>query len=132
MHVNRLDHVVLTVRDIDTTARFYTRVLGMKAVTFGGGRTALVFGQQKLNLHLHGAEFEPKAARPTPGSADLCFTTDASPEEVLAHLETCGVVVLEGPVQRIGALGPMTSIYFRDPDENLIEVSNYGPGGRTL
>jgi catechol 2,3-dioxygenase-like lactoylglutathione lyase family enzyme len=132
MQVKRLDHVVLTVRDIDTAARFYTRVLGMKAVTFGGGRTALVFGQQKLNLHLHGAEFEPKAARPTPGSADLCFITDASPEEMLAHLEACGVVALEGPVQRTGALGPMTSIYFRDPDENLIEVSNYGPGGRTL
>jgi len=132
MHVNRLDHVVLTVRDIDATARFYTRVLEMKAVTFGGGRTALVFGQQKLNLHQHGAEFEPKATRPTPGSADLCFIIDASPEEVLAHLETCGVVALEGPVQRTGALGPMTSIYFRDPDENLIEVSNYGPGGGKL
>ena len=129
IRVDRLDHVVLTVRDVEATTTFYRRVLGLDVVTFGDGRTALVFGQQKINLHQHGAEFEPKAARPTPGSADLCFVTDASPEAVLAHLTACEVPVLQGPVRRIGALGPMTSVYFRDPDENLIEVSSYAASG---
>jgi catechol 2,3-dioxygenase-like lactoylglutathione lyase family enzyme len=98
----------------------------MEVVTFGSGRKALTFGQSKINLHQQGREFEPKAAAPTPGSVDLCLVTPARPQAVLAHLEACGVAVLDGPVRRTGALGPITSIYFRDPDANLIEVSSYG------
>jgi catechol 2,3-dioxygenase-like lactoylglutathione lyase family enzyme len=126
MHIERIDHLVLTVKDIPTTCDFYSRVLGMEVVTFGEGRKALAFGQSKINLHQQGREFEPKAAAPTPGSADLCLVTPARPQAVLAHLEACGVAVLDGPVRRTGALGPITSIYFRDPDANLIEVSSYG------
>ncbi len=126
MQILRLDHLVLTVADIDLTCRFYERVMGMEVVTFAGGRKALAFGQQKINLHPHGREFEPKAQAPTPGSADLCFITDTPLDEVIAHLQACGVPVLEGPVARTGAVGPITSVYFRDPDLNLIEVSNYG------
>ena len=126
IHIERLDHLVLTVKDIPATCDFYSRVLGMEVVTFGAGRKALAFGQSKINLHQQGREFEPKAAAPTPGSADLCPVTLARPQAVLAHLEACGVAVLEGPVQRTGATGPITSVYFRDPDANLIEVSSYG------
>jgi catechol 2,3-dioxygenase-like lactoylglutathione lyase family enzyme len=126
MHIERIDHLVLTVKDIPATCDFYSRVLGMEVVTFGEGRKALAFGQSKINLHQQGREFEPKAAAPTPGSADLCLVTLARPQAVLAHLEACGVAVLDGPVRRTGALGPITSIYFRDPDANLIEVSSYG------
>jgi catechol 2,3-dioxygenase-like lactoylglutathione lyase family enzyme len=97
----------------------------MKVVTFGNDRKALAFGQSKINLHQQGREFEPKAATPTPGSADLCLVTSASPRTILAHLDACGVAVLEGPVKRTGALGPITSVYFRDPDANLIEVASY-------
>ncbi len=125
MKIKRLDHLVLTVKDIDSTCAFYEKVLGMSVETFGSGRKALRFGNQKINLHQQGREFEPKAARPTPGSADLCFITDLSLGEVTQHIEACEVKILEGPVQRTGALGPITSIYFRDPDENLIEVSSY-------
>ncbi len=123
--VERLDHLVLTVYDLDATRAFYTRVLGMEEVTFAGGRRALVFGEQKINLHQQGHEFEPKASKPTPGSADLCFVMDDGIPTVLEHLRECGVEVLEGPLERIGALGEMTSVYFRDPDGNLIEVSTY-------
>ncbi len=132
IRVDRLDHLVLTVRDVEATTTFYRRVLGLDVVAFGDGRKALVFGQQKINLHQLGAELEPKAARPTPGSADLCFITEASPEAVMAHLTACDVTVLQGPVRRIGALGPMTSVYFRDPDENLIEVSSYAASERVF
>jgi len=125
MKIDALDHLVLTVRDLEATIAFYTRVLGMEEVTFGEGRKALAFGAQKLNLHQAGRELEPKAEWPTPGSADLCFTTEVPLAEVLAHLEACGVPVLEGPVRRTGARGPIQSVYFRDPDLNLIEVSNY-------
>lgn len=128
MKIDRLDHLVLTVRSIDNTARFYERVLGMEVVTFGQGRVALQFGMQKINLHQVGKEFEPKADRPTPGSADLCFITGLPVEKVVEHLHACGVAVLEGPVPRTGALGPIRSVYFRDPDDNLVEVSNYGEG----
>jgi len=126
MRIERLDHLVLTVRDIAATCDFYAKVLGMEVVTFGAGRNALAFGQQKFNLHEAGREFEPKADRPTPGSADLCLIADGELADVIDHLRACGVPVLEGPVQRTGALGPITSVYFRDPDQNLIEVSTYG------
>lgn len=125
MKVDALDHLVLTVADIEATCRFYTRALGMEVVTFGAGRTALAFASQKINLHQRGRELEPKAHAPTPGSADLCFVTSVPLAQVLAHLGRCSVEVIEGPAPRTGARGPMTSIYFRDPDQNLIEVSNY-------
>lgn len=125
MQIDRLDHLVLTVRDIDATCDFYTRVMGMEAVTFGAGRRALSFGRQKINLHQAGKEFEPKAERPTPGSADLCFITATPLEAAMAHVRAAGVTIVEGPVARTGAVGPIQSFYFRDPDLNLIEVSNY-------
>lgn len=125
MHVDRLDHIVLTVADVAATCAFYERVLGLRVVTFAGGRKALSFGNQKINLHQAGREFEPKAAAPTPGSADLCLVSKAPLDQVIAHLHSCGVSILEGPVQRTGAMGPITSVYFRDPDNNLIEVCNY-------
>ena len=125
MRIDRLDHLVLTVRDPDATCAFYARVLGMEVVTFGGGRKALRFGQQKINLHQAGHEFEPKAATPTPGSADLCLIAALPLSAVIAHLTTERVTVLEGPVERTGAIGPIRSVYFRDPDGNLIEVSRY-------
>ena len=125
MRIDRLDHLVLTVADIDATVDFYTRVLGMKAVTFGAGRTALAFGQSKINLHQAGHEFEPKAHRPTPGSADLCLITTDSLDRVIEELVRHDVPIEEGPVDRTGATGPIRSVYFRDPDRNLIEVSTY-------
>lgn len=124
MHIDAIDHLVLTVADIDATCAFYAKVMGMDAVTFGAGRRALSFGSQKINLHQQGKEFEPKAHKPTPGSADLCFLTPVPLETVVAHVRSCGVDVLEGPVRRTGAQGPILSIYFRDPDLNLVEVSN--------
>jgi catechol 2,3-dioxygenase-like lactoylglutathione lyase family enzyme len=113
--VRALDHLVLTVRDVGRTCDFYERALGMESITFSG-RRALRFGEQKINVHEAGHEFEPKAARPVPGSADLCFVTDLAPQEVIAHLTSCGVDIEEGPVERIGALGPIISVYLRDPD----------------
>ena len=126
MNLSHLDHLVLTVADVDASLAFYTRVMGMVEVTFGAGRKALAFGRQKINLHQAGNEFEPKAGHPQPGSADLCFISGWPLAQVLGHLKACGVVVLEGPVRRTGATGPIESVYFRDPDGNLIEVSNYG------
>ena len=125
MQIDLLDHLVLTVADIETTVAFYTRVLGMQLVTFGdGGRKALAFGNQKINLHQAGREFEPKAERPTTGSADLCFIVATPLEQVIAHLQAQQVAIVEGPVQRTGATGPIRSVYLRDPDQNLIELSN--------
>ncbi|GIV95594.1 MAG: virulence protein [Herpetosiphonaceae bacterium] len=124
MKIERLDHLVLTVQNIDVTCAFYSSVLGMDVITFQGTRKALAFGEQKINLHQHGHEFEPKAAHPLPGSADLCFITSTPIEEVMIHLQQCGVAVIAGPVRRTGAQGPLLSVYFRDPDQNLIEVSN--------
>ncbi|WP_312197331.1 VOC family protein [Stutzerimonas chloritidismutans] len=124
MQIAHLDHLVLTVADIEATVGFYTCVLGMQLVTFGEGRKALTFGNQKINLHQAGREFEPKAERPTPGSADLCFIVATPLDRVIAHLETQGVSIIEGPVQRTGATGPIRSVYVRDPDLNLIELSN--------
>ena len=122
--IDHLDHLVLTVADVDATLDFYTRVLGMQLVTFGEGRKALAFGNQKINLHQAGREFEPKAERPTPGSADLCFIVATPLDEVIAHLEAHRVAIVEGPVKRTGATGPIRSVYLRDPDLNLIELSN--------
>ena len=124
MNVKSLDHLVLTVRDLPAAIDFYTRALGMTEVTFGAGRKALAFGTQKMNLHVAGREFEPKAEKPTPGSADLCFLTDTPVEQFAAHLAALGITVIEGPVARTGAVGPLLSIYVRDPDLNLIEIAN--------
>jgi len=118
-----LDHLVLTVADIDATVVFYRDVLGMEAVTFGDGRTALAYGSQKINLHRAGQEFEPKSARPTPGSADLCFLLDVPLDTARGRLREAGIPVEEGPVARTGATGPLRSLYIRDPDGNLIELS---------
>ncbi|MVW75899.1 VOC family protein [Pseudomonas xionganensis] len=123
--IERLDHLVLTVADIARTVAFYRRVLGMRHEVFGQGRDALVFGQQKFNLHQLGREFEPKAQAPTPGAIDLCLITRWSMAQVSAHLQQQGVAIEEGPVARSGAMGSIESVYFRDPDGNLIEVSRY-------
>jgi catechol 2,3-dioxygenase-like lactoylglutathione lyase family enzyme len=125
IELERLDHLVLTVADIDTTVGFYSQVLGMEPVTFGAGRRALAFGPHKINLHQTGLEIDPKAARPTPGSADLCLVSATPIDEVIRHLAGSGVSIEEGPVARTGAQGPITSVYFRDPDGNLIEISTY-------
>ncbi len=126
MKIDRIDHLVLTVRSIDATCEFYSRVLGMRIVTFGADRKALAFGNQKINLHESGREFEPRAEHPTPGSADICLISANPLSDVIAHLTSCSVPILEGPVTRTGATGPIQSVYFRDPDRNLIEVSSYG------
>lgn len=124
IRISHLDHLVLTVADIEATCEFYRRVLGMSVETFAQGRKALKFGNQKINLHEAGREFDPKANQPVPGSADLCFIAETTLAEVIAHLEAADVPVEEGPVERAGANGTIRSIYFRDPDGNLIEVSN--------
>ena len=118
-----LDHLVLTTRDLDKCVEFYTQALGMTLERFGEGRLALRFGNQKINLHLSGHEFEPKAATPTPGALDLCFLVDRPLSEVIARLEAQSVPVIEGPVRRTGACSPLESVYVRDPDGNLIELS---------
>jgi catechol 2,3-dioxygenase-like lactoylglutathione lyase family enzyme len=125
MKIDALDHLVLTVNDIEATCAFYARALGMEVVTFGGGRTALAFGSQKINLHQQGKEFDPKAYSPTPGSGDICLITSVAMAQAVTHLRSCGVEIIEGPVRRTGAVGTLLSVYFRDPDLNLIEVSNY-------
>jgi len=124
MEITRLDHLVLTVKSIDATVKFYTELLGMRHVLFGPDRSALQFGLQKINLHQVGKEFEPKAQHPTAGSADLCFLTGTPLAEVLQQVRAYGVEIEEGPVARTGALGELLSIYLRDPDFNLIEISN--------
>jgi len=125
IRIDRLDHFVLTVASIEATCDFYARVLGMEARAFTGGRKALHFGSSKINLHEAGREFEPKAARPVPGSADVCLIADTPIAQVATHLRACGVDIIEGPVPKTGARGEIMSLYFRDPDGNLIEVSNY-------
>lgn len=123
--IQRIDHLVLTVRDIEATCDFYRRALNAQIVRFGEGRTAIQFEQSKINLHQAGKEFEPKAAKPTPGSGDLCLSAGVPISEVVRHLQQQNIVIEEGPVQRTGALGPMQSIYIRDPDQNLVEISHY-------
>lgn len=125
MKIERLDHLVLTVKDIDVAVEFYTAVLGMEKVVFKGDRVALAFGNQKINLHELGNEFEPKADQVQYGSADLCFIVEQPIEEVIQHLLDHNVTLLEGPVNRTGAVGNIISVYLRDPDGNLIELSNY-------
>ncbi|MGR5364661.1 VOC family protein [Photobacterium damselae] len=125
MKVLRLDHLVLTVENIDRTLRFYQVVLGMKVIHFAEGRVALEFGNQKINLHQTGSEFEPKAATVQPGSADLCFIIDVDIADFCAHCSSLNIPVLQGPIQRTGAMGSITSVYIRDPDGNLLELSNY-------
>jgi catechol 2,3-dioxygenase-like lactoylglutathione lyase family enzyme len=125
MKIDRIDHVVLTVRDLDRTCEFYQSVLGFEVVTFAGGRRGLTFGRQKLNLHLYGKEFEPKAQHPTPGSLDLCFITTTPLDEVRRELGEKGIEIEVGPVEKVGAVGTLLSIYVRDPDHNLIEIANY-------
>jgi catechol 2,3-dioxygenase-like lactoylglutathione lyase family enzyme len=128
MNITNIDHIVLTVTNIDETIQFYESVLGMVAETFGEGRVALKFGDQKINLHKQGQEFEPKANRPVPGSADLCFITETKLEVAMEHVKSKGIRVLEGPVARTGATGSIISFYFKDPDGNLIEVANHAKG----
>ena len=125
MQIARLDHLVLTVADIARTCDFYTRVLGMEVVTFGEGRTALRFGQQKINLHPADKIPGLVADKPTPGSGDLCFVTEAPLAEMIEHLRRCAVPIIAGPGPRAGAVGTIQSVYIRDPDQNLIEISNY-------
>jgi catechol 2,3-dioxygenase-like lactoylglutathione lyase family enzyme len=125
MIIDHLDHLVLTVQDIDKTCEFYSHVLGMRVVTFGPDRKALQFKNQKINLHQKGKEFEPKALNPTPGSADLCFIADTAVEIILEELHHKNIPVVEGIVERTGATGKILSVYIRDPDMNLIEISNY-------
>lgn len=125
--IDRIDHFVLTVRDLEASLRFYERVLGARIVPPPGGRgpTAVAFGRQKINLHVTGKEFEPKATHPTVGAGDFCLITEQPVESVIAHLKACRVAIEVGPVPRFGALGKMTSVYFRDPDGNLVEVATY-------
>jgi catechol 2,3-dioxygenase-like lactoylglutathione lyase family enzyme len=124
--IESLDHLVLTVKDIEATCRFYQRVLAMEVVTFRQRRKALRFGQQKINLHQYQAETNPAlvAVHVTPGAGDLCFLTKTPVADVIAHLRECGVEIEAGPVERTGAVSPLLSVYFRDPDGNLLEVSN--------
>ncbi|MBF8660886.1 VOC family protein [Pseudomonas putida] len=121
--IDHLDHLVLTTIDVEACKDFYTRILGMKLESFGAGRLAMHFGEQKINVHVRGHEFEPKAHLPVPGALDLCFIASISLEEVVAHLKAQQWPIIEGPVQRTGATGPIRSIYVRDPDLNLIEIS---------
>ena len=125
MKISHLDHLVLTVADIETTCQFYQSALNFEVITFGENRKALLFGSQKINLHEAGKEFEPKALRPTVGSADLCFVAETPLDEVIAHLQNRNINIIEGPIQRTGAMGKILSVYLRDPDQNLIEISNY-------
>ncbi len=124
MNISNIDHLVLTVKNIDVTVEFYVSVLGMIPETFGEDRISLKFGNQKINLHEQGKEFEPKANRPVPGSEDLCFITATDLKYAMTHVRSKGVKIIEGPLVRTGATGQIISFYFRDPDKNLIEVAN--------
>ncbi len=124
--IDRIDHLVITAADLEKSASWYQRVLGMERESFGAERrTALRFGSQKLNLHQAGAEFHPNAAAASPGTVDICFITGIAAPDIVTHLKSCGVAVEQGPVEKTGALGAMSSVYCRDPDGNLIEISSY-------
>ena len=125
MKLNRIDHIVLTVSNIEATVKFYSEILGMSVVKFGDNRTALTFGNQKINLHQKGKEIDPKADSPTCGSADLCLIAETSIETVLNELKSKNIDIIDGIVDRTGAVGVIKPVYFRDPDNNLIEISNY-------
>ena len=125
MEISSIDHLVLTVTNINMSCEFYNKILGMEVVKFGDNRIALKFGQQKINLHESGKELEPGASMPTPGSADLCLISPTPMNEIIPYLQQHDVNIIEGPVQRNGATGSIVSVYFRDPDLNLIEVCNY-------
>ncbi|MFM6904950.1 MAG: VOC family protein [Acinetobacter sp.] len=125
MKISHLDHLVLTVADIEISCQFYQSALNFEVITFGENRKALQFGSQKINLHQVRKEFEPKAFRPTAGSADLCFIAETPLKDVIAHLHALNIEIVEGPIERTGAIGKILSIYLRDPDQNLIEISNY-------
>jgi len=125
IELDRIDHVVFTVRDVEATCAWYSRVLGTNVVTFGDGRKALQVGHCKINLHQTGRELEPKAARPGPGTQDICLVATSSMQDILDHLADASVPVIEGPVAKTGAMGPIESIYLRDPDDNLVELSWY-------
>ena len=124
MKISKIDHLVLTVKDLKKTTSFYVSVMGMKKDVLANGRVTLKYGSQKINLHEFGKEFEPKAGKPMPGSADLCFITQTPLDDAMAHVKSCGVEIIEGPVEKTGANGPIRSVYFRDPDHNLIELAN--------
>lgn len=126
LELQRIDHFVLTVRDIDETCAFYETVFGMRREEFSEGRVALHFGSQKINLHPNPSPVEPKAAVPVPGSADFCLIASVPPEEVAMRLRNWGIGIERGPVSTVGAQGAMRSVYFRDPDGNLVEVACYG------
>lgn len=126
MKVDRIDHFVLTVNDIEKAADFYSKVFGMQIRNFAKGRTALFFGCQKINLHQNGTKFDLNAKNPTVGSGDVCFITDTPIEELIAHIKACNVEIVWGPIERAGATGPINSIYVYDPDGNIIEIANYG------
>ena len=123
--IDHIDHIVLTTADEAACIAFYVDLLGMKLETFGANRKAFVFGSQKINLHVKGREFEPKAHLPVPGSLDLCFIAGIPLAQVIARLREKGVAIVEGPVRRTGARGPIESVYLRDPDLNLVEISVY-------
>jgi catechol 2,3-dioxygenase-like lactoylglutathione lyase family enzyme len=125
MQVQRIDHLVLTVADIEHSVEFYSNTLGMQRVEFAGGRVALRCGEQKINLHQSGREFEPKAQQVLPGSADLCFIIDTPVVEAIEQIRRLGIDIIEGPVERSGTNGAIVSAYLRDPDGNLLEISNY-------
>ena len=125
MRIDRLDHIVLTVADLGRTITFYTEVLGMDLVMFGDGRKALTFGRNKINLHPADHPFSPHAASPAPGSQDFCLIVDGSLDDVVEDLRRGRVAIEEGPVDRTGAAGAIRSVYVRDPDQNLVELSVY-------
>lgn len=124
IEIDQLDHLVLTVTDIEASCRFYSTVLGMQVITFAGGRKALRFGEQKINLHAQGREYDPRARHACPGSADICLISRTPMTDVIAHLESCAVPIVDGPVRRSGARSPLLSVYLRDPDGNLVEIAN--------
>ncbi len=122
--ISQLDHLVLTVKNIEITCEFYSRILGMEIVSFGDNRKALRFGNQKFNLHEVGKEFEPKAHKPCAGAIDLCLISNTPLNDVISHLKHYNILIEEGPIERTGATGKLLSVYIRDPDKNLIEIAN--------